>query len=130
MEILVYLVSSVQKIVKNHRSHHYAQACKSAFLILANSFSAEATSIKFDLRGSDAAIALDGKNSGQIVNNDLIASFLAGPDAPLDQIFNQTSTRFGINSLDTADDSSSLIDIANGISENLVISFSETMKID
>lgn len=132
MEILVYLVSSVQNFVENHRSEHYVQACKSAFLILllANSFPVEATSFKFDLRGGDAAIALDGMNSGQIVNNDLIAGFLAGPDATLAGIFNQTSTRFGINSLGTTNDSPSLIDSASGISENLAISFSETVKVD
>jgi PEP-CTERM motif len=132
MRNLIDLISSLCVSVINSRSGTKLYFRKIGLLILALScsFTAQATSFVFDLRGSDAALALDGQSTGQLGNNSLIATFVAGPGAAVDEIFNQTATRFGINSLGTSDDSSSLIDAADGVSELLSISFSQVVKLD
>ncbi|MFT7458041.1 MAG: hypothetical protein ACI909_000714 [Planctomycetota bacterium] len=132
MEILVYLVSSAPLFFKNHRSEVHRQSCLSGLIILALTcnYSVQASSFTFDLRTSETALALDGKGAGQLIRDGLIASLVAGPGDSIEQIFNQTSTRFGINSIGTASDSSSLIDEADGTSEKLTISFSEAILLD
>ncbi len=97
--------------------------------VLSWSTATQATVFTFDLRAGKAALALDGKNAGQLVNHGLTATFAAGPGAPIDGIFNQTSSRFGINSVGTSDDSSSLIDAVNDISEFLTISFGQRVLL-
>ena len=101
-----------------------------SLLIACNSFAAQATIITFDLRSSEAAIFLDDVNIGDFVIGGLIASFSALPGAPLDSVFNQTASRFGINTLGSSDDSPSLIDAVNGFSEFLSVSFSENVLLD
>lgn len=132
MDNLVNLVSSICSPVVNSRLVIGPFFYKFSFfiLLLTCSFSAQASSFTFNLRGSDAALVLDGFNSGHLTSSGLIANFVAGPGALTDQIFNHTATRFGINSLGTSDDSSSLIDAAIGISEFLTISFSKPIILD
>lgn len=132
MDNFFNLVSSIFTPVVNKCSVTSLSFHKFSFfiLVISCSFSAQASSFTFNLRGSEAALALDGFNSGQLTSNGLIANFVAGPGVSTDRIFNQTATRFGINSLGTSDDSSSLIDSANGIPEFLSISFNEAIILD
>ncbi len=126
----IYLVSSVFGFNRSSHTSQYFRKISLFVVALLFSFSAESGVFTFDLRGNDAALALDGGELGQLSSNGLTASFIAGPGALNRQIFNQTSTRFGINSLGTSNDSSSLIDAAAGTSEKLAISFNKLVRLD
>ena len=132
MDILVIAVFSIVVFLVKHRSKFHLRTETSGIAILAMlvNASALASSITFDLRGSEAAFVLDGVHSGVLQESDLSASFVAGPDLFNEDIFNQTSTRFGINTIDSSADSASLIDAADGISEKLAISFNVAVKIE
>ena len=132
MEILINSVQShLLSFLPSQRSYRIIYfKIGLSLMISCLSFAAQATIFIFDLRSSEAAIFLDGKNSGDFVSEGLIATFSALPGAPLDSVFNQTASRFGINTLGSSDDSPSLIDAVDGFSEFLSISFSENVLID
>ncbi len=99
-------------------------------LILSMSYTVHATVFTYNLRSSEASVFLDGVNSGGFVIDILTATFSALPGAQIDGVFNQTGSRFGINTLSSSDDSSSLIDAVNGFSEFLSVSFSENVLLE
>ena len=90
----------------------------------------QASIITFDLLDPGIAGVLDNQASGEIVQEGLRAN-LAGWSFPGYQArFNQTASRFGINTIGTSQDSASLVDSFNGISEGLAISFSTDVLLE
>ena len=105
---------------------------RSALCILAVSYclGAQATILTFDLRGSAASSIFDGQRQVEFGVGAVLATFTSLPGAAWEGVFNQTATRFGINTLGSYDDSPSLIDAANGQSEYLTITFSEPVFLE
>jgi acetaldehyde dehydrogenase (acetylating) len=67
---------------------------------------------------------------GVLEKSDLIASFVAGPGIFNEDIFNQTTSRFGINTIGSSADSLSLIYLAGSMSEKLAIFFNKAVNIE
>jgi len=99
-------------------------------LLLSTSTHINATVFHFDSASIEAGIALDGLSMGEIEHNGIRAFFSSATLSDGPSVFNQTATRFGINSLSTSADSSSLIDAAEGISEFLTITFSQSVWLE
>ena len=98
-------------------------------LIFSVSLGAQTTVITFNLRSPETATYLDGVKTGGLEVAGLVATFTSLPGATTASLFNQTASRFGINTLGSSDDSPSLIDAANGISEYLSDIFSENVLL-
>ncbi len=132
MDILVIAVfSTVVFLLKRYSKFHLrTETIGLAILAMTVNFSALASSITFDLRGSEANLLLDGVHAGVLEESDLSASFVAGPGVFNEDIFNQTSSRFGINTIGSSADSPSLIDLAGSMSEKLAISFNKAVNIE
>lgn len=92
--------------------------------------SAYAGIIVFDLLEPASGVVLDNNSSGQLAGGNIIATLTNIAVPAYRGVFNQTSSRFGINTLGTSLDSSSLVDSVNGVSESLSISFSDTVFLE
>ena len=80
--------------------------------------------------GSEVNLLLDGVHVGVLEESDLIASFVAGPGILNEDIFNQTTSRFGINIIGSSADSPSLIYLAGSMSEKLAVFFNKAVNIE
>jgi hypothetical protein len=131
MDILVIAVFSIVVFLLKHCSlfHLRTETIGLVILVMTVNFSVRASSITFDLRGSEALV-LDGAHSGVLQKGDLSASFVVGPEGFKKNVFNQTSSRFGINTIGRSADSPSLIDMVGSITETLAISFNGAVKIE
>ncbi len=91
---------------------------------------AHASVITFDLLGASAGIALDDRHEGQLIQGNLAARLRVQALPGNEGLFNQTASRFGINTSTTSEDSASLVDSFNGIPEGLLISFNSDVLLE
>ena len=100
-----------------------------AFLLIL-AMPVQAGVITFDLLSTNAAMALDDRHEGQLIQGNLAARLRVMALPGNEGLFNQTASRFGINTSTTSEDSASLVDSFNGISEGLFISFSSDIFLE
>lgn len=99
-------------------------------LVLAHSTPVYAGLIIFDFLDPATGATLDNNSTGELSMDNLGVDLETAMTAGFASIFNQTATRFGINTQGTSLDSSSLIDNVNGYPESLSLSFSEHVKLE
>ena len=123
MDILVIVVFSIVVFLLKRYSKFQlrTETIGLAILAMTVNFSALASSITSDLQGSEVNLLLDSAHMGVLEKSDLIASFVARPGIFNEDIFNQTTSRFGINTIGSSADSPSLIYLADSMSEKLAI---------
>ena len=123
MDILVIAVfSMVVFLLKRYSKFHLrTETIDLAILAMTVNFSALASSITFYLWGSEVNLSLDGVHVFVLEETDLIASFVMGTGILNEDIFNQTISRFGINTISSSADSSLLIYLADSMSVKLAV---------